>query len=519
MRRTSVAMQAAMALMVLWTGQSLAQESVPPPDYSLMTEQDLARAFMESLDDNGWLNQPCTLGVPVTAELVRRSPETLLLRGQELALMHCAIEQQRFEQAGGHYRALTNLGAALPPRLGLMLAVNAEDAPFAMALMRRMLDEGGEELTQITVMQFAQIVNMIRDGGQGDELDIFVRDLLESPVYARLDSPYRSSVAFNVVRTLGDGSDTALLEKALEEVNSPTALITMLGDREFAPIWPQLEEHAGDALTRVSTQNRAVVAAHLAEMPDDSERFSALARAMHSNGDFEDAIALAREWRTRNGTLAEIEEGDAWALNIEAYALDSLGREEEADAVFDQLAALDPASHPWLVNFVINRASRLVAHGRWEAGLAAGLLARTVTEAQGTIYAHLLVAQANACALGALGRESEAMSELTYLRDNSETDAAVPAQALLCLGLADEAAAMLTGALADEETRASVLAELQPAGYELFYTHSVLPPLRTLMDSHPALREAFDQYARIIPERFKPRASIRRDEISASLGR
>ena len=152
-------------------------------------------------------------------------------------------------------------------------------------------------------------------------------------------------------------------------------------------------------------------------------------------------------WRDRKAKGAQIEEGDAWALNIEAYAYDSLGQPKKADAVFDELAKLDPDENPWVVNFVINRASRLVGQGRWKEGVKATLLARAVAEKYGSTYAKLILARQMACALPELGRADETASELAFLRDNAKDGIALSVAGLMCAGQNDEAAAMLLAAL------------------------------------------------------------------------
>src|SRR5690606_19428635 len=123
-----------------------------------------------------------------------------------------------------------------------------------------------------------------------------------------------------------------------------------------------------------------------------------------------------------------------WALNIEAYALDALGRREEADAVFDQLATLPADEHYWVVNFVINRASRLVGQGRWEEGLAATELSRSVAAEYGSTYARMLVARDRACALQRLGRAEESVREAEYLVEQFAESPPVAATGLLCVG-------------------------------------------------------------------------------------
>jgi tetratricopeptide (TPR) repeat protein len=219
---------------------------------------------------------------------------------------------------------------------------------------------------------------------------------------------------------------------------------------------------------------------------------------------------LARRWRERTDRGAAFEEGDGWALNIEAYAYDALGQPAKADAVFEELAKLDPETHPWVVNFVINRSSRLVGQGRWKEGLAASVLAREVAEKYGSPYAKMIIARDRACALERLGRVEEAASELAFLRANWKEAVTFAVRGLMCHGQRDEAAGLLLAALRDETERGGALAAFQTDELDLFYTASILPDARDLLTDYPELAAELDKHMRAMPEAFIPQAALRR---------
>lgn len=177
--------------------------------------------------------------------------------------------------------------------------------------------------------------------------------------------------------------------------------------------------------------------------------------------------------------------------------------------IFDELAALSE-DKPWAVNFVINRAARLVSHGRWEEGLAANAIAREIADVQGSTFAQMLIARNRVCALAYLGRGGEADEDIRFLREHAADSGHVTATALLCVGEEEEAVDIAVARLEDEDTRSSMIGELQPSEFDLFYTPSVYPDVRDLVAKHPRLAETLARYARQIPERFYPAAALKR---------
>jgi tetratricopeptide (TPR) repeat protein len=301
-----------------------------------------------------------------------------------------------------------------------------------------------------------------------------------------------------------------LADGLLVSITSPVTYITMLTHRTYALFWPQIEARAGTHLAAIGDEHVRVTRAQLTNAPEDRDRFSEAAHALHYNGQFADAIALAQRWRERKARGVAIAEGDAWALNIEAYAHDSLGQFKQADAVFDELAKLDPDEHGWVVNFVINRAARLVGQGRWKEGLKATDLARKVADEYGSTYARLIIAANRACALERLGRAKDAAGELTYLRENWKEGVALTARGLMCHGLNDEAAALLVQGLRDESLRYNTLGAFQTDELDLFYTATILPQASDLLAAYPELAAELALHARPMPEAFIPQAALKR---------
>jgi tetratricopeptide (TPR) repeat protein len=476
-------------------------EPAPLPDFAAMTGP---QAFQTMRDNPGrWLREPCDFGMPLLEVMQRAEPENIpVVRGNLYVEALCADQNKRYQDGANLIRKLNAMDAD-SPEVGLTLyfARQTDDADWALETLSVLR---GEQLGSLTTSSFWSSARAIRQAGRQADLEALALKWFDDSQIAFIDTDLHSGLARNALIAAARDSRSDIALQLLGYISDPSTYVEMLTAREFEPFWPQIEERAGPGLEKVGAENVETTRLRLSYAPADRDRFSAAARALHFNGDFQTAVELADRWRQREERGLELEEGDAWALNIQAYAYDSLGQPEKADAVFEELAALDPEDNNWLVNFVINRASRLVGHGRWAEGLAAAQLARTVP---GSTYAEMIVAKDHACALYQMGRADDAQAEIVFLRENRNESVHLAAQGLLCLGLRDEAAQMLIAGLADPATRPSAIAALERAEADLFYTQSTLPPPRALMEEYPELAAAFAQHARDLPEAFIPRAS------------
>lgn len=186
--------------------------------------------------------------------------------------------------------------------------------------------------------------------------------------------------------------------------------------------------------------------------------------------------------------------------------------------MFDDLAKLDPAEHNWVVNFVINRASRLVGQGRWKQGLAATELARKVAETQGSTYAKLIIASDRACALQRLGRARDAKGELAFLRENWKDGVRLIVRGLLCHDLKDEAAQLLVASLRDESLRDFAINAFETDELDLFYTATILPQAGDILPDYPELAGELSKHMRPIPEAYIPQAALKRVAVKEGAG-
>ncbi len=479
-------------------GQAETREAIP--DFSQMDANEVIAALR---DERRWAAEPCEFGVPLVARMEELRPAASFIQRLSLRTQaFCADEEERYGDGAQLMRQVNALDPENPEVwTTLYFANRVEDAEIALELFANLQ---GEALEKLDKAIFWPAVRMITQQERGDDFEAQALAWFEGNQIAFIDGDLHAGLARRALSSAVKQDRPEIVNQLLGYITDPSSYTDLLTFREFEAFWPQIEERAGPNLAAVGADNIAKTRNRLTNAPRDRDRFSAAAYALQFHGDFEAAITLAQSWREREERGLALEEGDAWALNIQAYAYDSLGRPDRADAVFDELAAIDPEENYWVVNFVINRASRLVGQGRWAEGLEAAQLARSVP---GSPYAEMIVAKDHACALRQLGRADEAVSELDFLRENSEQSVHLTAVGLLCLGLREEAAQLLLVALRDEVTRDSAIAALEAAELDLFYTQSMLPKPRDLMAEYPELAAEFAVHARDLPERLIPRAA------------
>jgi tetratricopeptide (TPR) repeat protein len=497
------------AACVLFAAPVAAQEAAPAPAPYDAGTKSLEELIAKTSDDaDPWLERPCDLGVPLFGELVEREPEQKFFRrGQLFAGALCDDIQKDYASGFAKVKALE---AGWPDLdfngLGFYFAFRVRDAQDYLARLRGLDQPAIEALDPV---RFWEGFRMIREEGAEDQFNDLMLAWVDEKRLAYIPIEMQGGVASSALDAAMRQGRTAMAPQLLANIRSPSSYLGFIPDRKYEAIWPLVEERAGPNLETIADEYVFWAMARLENHPRDRDRFSEAARALHYAGRFEEAIALARQWRERDGAMALIEQGDAWAFNIEAYAHDALGQVDEADTIFDQLARLDSDEHPWVVNMVINRASRLVGQERWEEGLAAATLARGVAEKWGNDFARMIIARDHACALQALGRTDEIGKELAFLRENRTKSHFFAAQALLCVGERQEAADLLLEGVQDAQYRDAALGALTSRKFDLFYTPSKLPEPVALLDERADLKAAYYQYAREIPEKYIPAASLR----------
>ena len=487
-------------------------------DYSALSDGKLLERYQKAAAAEN--PDYCKALLPLLGEMTKREAfQQNSSRAKTLTEYQCALTEQRYKDAyalSGELEKIT--GIALPDETALALAVIAEEYPAAASRVIKMArSPEGSALGKLDMTLFWQLSReLVRNKNSEIRLRMY-RALADSPHLDRLNGEARSSIASEVIKLDAENGNFGRAKLLMGDLQGPYPFLELLANRNLEPIWPALEEIAGPNLLKISEADVARKAAAYNMNTSDRQAFQYYAHALHFAGKFEDAIALARTVDHKPKAMLKATEDDVWALNIEAYALDALGRKAEAEAVFDTIGALpfEGDRKSWVVSFVINRASRLVGFGQWQKGLDASMLAHEVTEQGGSPYAKMLVRKARICALVNLGRKDEAAPLLAETYENRVDSYTSAAGAYLCAGDEEKAAAIVLEALKDPDHRYDMAQELQPTDFEIFYVRDVLPDLRSHLRKRPEIDTEFNSFARDLPDRMMPVASLRRRQISA----
>lgn len=505
-------------IIIFLAGLALASPAMALPDLKTLSND----ALIELYDSVRSVEKPktCEEMVPVLAELLRRPSIKGNVQGQKtLADFNCAIDERQWVTA---YRLMPDTEAHLKRDLGslgfLIALFSDHHANAAQRLIALARSKDGEELLSIDDRQIFGVMRELWIGKQFETRNKFVIALLDSPHFAKLSGNMQSGLASAVIDEEGRTGNFRRSVTLLDKVDSPDSFTGLLSMKNFSPIWPQVEKAAGPNLANVTERQLKADRARYKKNPEDREAFQQVAHALHFAGKFEEVVKFAAALDHSAAAIAKIGEDEAWTLNVEAYALDALGRRAEAETIFDRIAAIpyDPEENGWLVSFTINRGSRLVELGQWEKGLEAAMLAGKVTEESGSPYAKMLVRRDKICALANIGRRDDAqplIEEIFAQRKESYPSATT---ALLCTGDNDRAAAVVIEALSDPVYAEGMVDEMQKPGFQSFYTQSKLPTIREVLLPRPDVRAAYDKVGRDIPDAFMPLAGKRKAELAAA---
>lgn len=487
------------------------------PDYSAFSDEELGERYEKYAQAEN--PDHCNTLTPLLDEMAKRETfQTNIENTKRFTAFRCAIDQGRYKDAfATSANVEKSMGISFPPEFALALAVAAEEYPTAASRIIKMAGStDGEAIGKLDRQLLSQLSRELALAKNKEMRLRMFRALADSPHFERLSPPMRSSIARETITLDAESANFDRVKLLAGELRGPYPFLELLANKTLEPVWPELEEIAGPNLQKIADADVVQKETEFRANPTDREAFQFYAHALHFAGKFEQAIALVRTIDQRPKAMLKATEDDLWAMNIEAYALDSLGRPSEAEAVFDAMAALpfEGERKSWLVNFVINRASRLVGFGQWQKGLDASMLAHRITEQSGSPYAKMLVRKARICALVNLNRKAEAASLLVEAYERREDGYASAARAYLCAGDDDKAAAIVLEALNNPDRRDDMAQDLQPRDFEIFYAPETLPDLRDRLRSRPEIDAAFNKIARDLPERLIPGASIRRRQIA-----
>jgi tetratricopeptide (TPR) repeat protein len=295
----------------------------------------------------------------------------------------------------------------------------------------------------------------------------------------------------------------------------------MLADRAYEPAWPLIEAHVGKNLETATDGFVALTAEKLSRNPADTSWLNFHMMALLGAGRDEEAAERTGKLLAEKTANGVINEQDAWALDFQTKALMALGRNDEANAVYDRLVT--PRQDSWMVNFSINRAAALLRQRRWAAALDAFKIARKHADQHGTTYARILVARGTGLALYKLGRVSEVGTEANYLIRNAEGYLPFVLDGLLCVGRREDAERIAKSAVRRGDVSGQFVEQIQDTRFDITDVPDmsgeapICPSMREFILASDELREPILKKVRLLPDHLIPIGQIRRQErLSAS---
>lgn len=478
-----------------------------PVDASALDDTALAAALAQAFQREPRL---CDELVPLTAETLKRAapPATAETLQAGHAELWCAITEDRYADAS---QALQRTEAIIgrQPRfdtVALSLHASLDEHELAVARMDSLArSDGGDQLLAVSPLTIYDLHNKLVRAKRKDLQTVFWSSIYAARTFPRLDPDIRGIAGINLLQAKADAGLLSDKDGDLADlVTDARAFAGLLAQKRYAPLWPHMERRAGANMASLLKLDLQLNAERLKDEPGVPKRFSDLVYSLLQSGNLKSVIDTTAPLRARNVDHSEIDERTAWAINAMAIALRASGRQEEGLKALDQLASLDPEQHWWVVNFAINHAAALAGENRHAEALKSYDRAQPIAEKQGSPYARAIIAGQRACSLHALGRSAEAAEALNVLEGMRE-DAPSPAIGFaMCAGRDDLAIAWALEGLADDTHRPGIISALQPLYMEGTPSAWNDPQPNLLLAKSPELAAAFDNVARVVPERFAP---------------
>jgi hypothetical protein len=312
----------------------------------------------------------------------------------------------------------------------------------------------------------------------------------------------RSNLAFEAIKRRVAGNDVEGARSLVPDLVVPKQTYTLLADKRYQQLWPDLERWAGPRLATqwqiYLTEARERFLA--SRSPEDAEVYAV---ALNSAG--KDQAMIADLLPLYSAKLDPLEDQDlVFVATFVGDALARQGRWADLETLFGHAEAIWPlgASNANALNLSANHARFLLYKGDPQAGLA--MMDRSLQEAKsfgGEVGTQALEKMNGyrACALKYVGRDSEARAALLPMPWTASPDSAVDVR--LCVGDGTAARQTLLSALANEPTRAAAILLLQRESngpFDSEFSRALWKRWEDLRND-PIVLSALQQYGRIMP--------------------
>lgn len=498
---------AAMSLVLLAVHPARAKTQPSVEKAAAMSDSELADAMDKIGDDPGYC-----ISAGFWAELEKRHPSS---RTEAMSILFSATCDQQNDQPASAFKKFNTFEGLAPVELVRQVGADVDQHAMLTAVMINNFDgfveHAGHVARRNSAEEYARLVTDMFDYGfdraSVDKRDEVALEFARSPVFGSLPYGIATRMAIDALRPALAEHDLDLARKMVPHVGHASDYRKVLVSRDFAEIWPDVESRVGPHMRTALEADIARSRQAMEANPDDMQKRVDLVAALHQAGHDKEAIEAASVVDHSPKAVAAFDEEQAWVLNYEVDALDSLGRVADGDRIFEQIAAYDPEKKGWVVNFVINRAGRLYAHGEYAKALPASQLAVNVAANHGSPYAKTDAAMLELCVSLKLAPATD-VSALWEQIDAHHADAIASAvEAAQCMGKTKVAVAYMREGLADPAMRDQVIMMLEPddAAFRPNPLSRRKNP-RVLLSADPELVADYQRYARDLPEPYRPQA-------------
>lgn len=369
----------------------------------------------------------------------------------------------------------------------------ADAARVLTALVKNLPDQ----VNGISWKYVQRLNRVLKTAGQSGVYDALVLALAKAG-YVGSAGDQTDGLYFRAVELALAEQQTEWAGEIVRNIHHSELHLDLLADRQFASLWPVVEQYAGSDLGKSIDNYLAVTAQWVDQQPDDFSVLAAHAAALRAAGKHQEALAKIKpvldDW---DRITAEGQEA-FWLANEVAYIHYEQGDVRKADQLLLKIKDLGLEDYPSTVSMMINHAIILLDSGKFRQALKA---TDAIDPDYVSDYGDMYIKQVQSCALRQLKKTREAEQVLADMASLSDTNVRAYAYALLCNERLDEYEALLVQRLQGKETRADALLSFAVAkpSRKLPELQGVLMKRAALVRQRPGVQTALAQYGRAVP--------------------
>ena len=520
LKTLALTLSAAAALLV---SAPAAAEPIPKPEaVALPDERPLLPELLAALSPGGDVAAPAAVARydAVLAKLPRQTPLRGLVqffRGQVLARPESGRQSEAFAAIEESIRLLPQHSG--PLFVGAGFYAYGDEPGKAVDYLLRAARMDPPILNRLNDYEANNLLQRL--GESNDRLRrIALSERLLDMGWRGGRSATTSAMAFEVLQARIDNRDVSGASAMLPRIVTPALLVRLLTEKKYEPLRAAAEDWAGPRLEKqwpiYLRQARSEW-----EASNDLEAGRSYAAALDAAGHDETLIRTFAPLFSRP-IDPKRQQPLMFIASPVAGALARGGRWDEALAIYDNALKAWPAGDGALaLNLSGNRARTLVMRGNFEAGLAAFDAVIADAAKWGGEVNHGAVAAMHlyrACALAALGRNSEDVTSSGMVAARQSVDPFAYMRLLICKNDLPAARKVIRDALADDELRNEVLPMFRPPAekpYDSDYARTIAARFEQVRQD-PSLRAAAAKHSRLLTEPLNAAAPPEELETSAS---